>query len=120
MTDRKQKLTPKEKAFAHNFVETLNGTESARRVYDVSSDKSAGVIASQNLGKLRVREEIAHLMERNGVNIDDVLNIHKRNMLQADNLPVSQKAVADFYTILGVAEQKTESKVAIAFVLEEK
>jgi phage terminase small subunit len=120
MKRNKHTLTAKQKAFAHKFIETKNATESVRGIYDVANDDVAKSIASENLSKPYLREYIHDIMKRNSVDIDDVVSIHKRNMLQDTHLPTSQKAVADFYNVLGVTEQKTDTRVQVAFVLEEK
>lgn len=50
------KLTPKEKAFADEYLETGNGVQSALKTYDTESYKTASNIASTNLDKPRVIE----------------------------------------------------------------
>lgn len=114
----KRPLTEKEKRFCKEYVKTGNGTQTALKVYDTNGEKSAGAIASENLAKPRIREEIAKLMRDNDVELSDVLNIHKRNMLQDEHLPTSQKAVSDFYDILGIKETKANTGVQIAFIVE--
>ncbi len=54
-----REATLKQKRFAKKYVETGNGSESAKAVYDVSTDESARAVASQNLTKLPVQKEIA-------------------------------------------------------------
>lgn len=44
--------TPKEKAFAREYIKTGNATEAASRVYDTKSRDSARNIGSQNVAKL--------------------------------------------------------------------
>lgn len=61
-----EELTPKQDKFLKRYLETGNGTEAAKEVYDTSSDNSAAVIASQNLRKpsilekFRAAQDIAH------------------------------------------------------------
>jgi Fe-S oxidoreductase len=60
----KNKLSFKEKQFSKEFVETKgNGTEAAFRVYNTKNKNSAAVIASHNLQKPKVQQEIESLME---------------------------------------------------------
>lgn len=47
----KQRLTRKQKGFVKDYVETGNGALAARKNYDVSTDLTARVIASENLTK---------------------------------------------------------------------
>lgn len=115
----RKKLTAKEQAFVKDYVVTKNGTQSALKVYDTTSPHTASVIASENLTKVRIRSEVERLMSQNDVEISDVLRVHKRNMLQDINLPTSQKAVSDFYEILGMkAQDKPSNDVKISFNIE--
>lgn len=116
---KKRALTAKQKTFAQEFVKTKNATESALRTYDTTDRVVAGSIGSENLQKPQIRQEILHLMRQNDIELDDVLNIHKRNMLQDEHLPTSQKAVSDFYDILGIKEAKANTSVQVAFIIEQ-
>lgn len=117
--NNKPKLTNKQKAFARNYAKSLNGTQSALASYETTDYKTANAIAVENLSKPIVRQEIARLLQSNNIEISEVLSIHKRNMLQDDHLPTSQKAVSDFYEILGMkSTEKPSNEVKIAFVIE--
>lgn len=119
-TEGKPKLTRKEAKYVQEYVKTGNGTQSALKAYDTKDYKTASVISAENLDKPRIRGEILRLMERNGMELDSVFRIHKRNMEQSDHLPTSQKAVADAYNILGIASsEKPTNNVKIAFIIEE-
>lgn len=116
-------LTPKEAKFTREYVKTLNGTKSALAVYDVKGTpaqraKTASVISAENLSKPRVKSEIERLMRENDVDINDVVSIHKRNMLQEKHLPTSQKAVDTFYTLLGMTDTEKKTNVNVAFIIE--
>ena len=115
----KPKLTGKEKAFAKEYAKTNNGTQSALKVYNTDKPNSAAVIANENLIKPKVREEIARLLSANGIELEGILNIHKRNMEQDTHLGTSQKAVNDAYELLGLKDQPDTTKVNIAFIIEE-
>lgn len=62
---KKQKLTPKEKKFVQHYTDENdkttfgNGTQSALKVYNVTSIESAGSIANTKLQKVEVRQAIA-------------------------------------------------------------
>lgn len=116
---KRDKLTAKEKAFAHEYVKTRNGTQSALKVYDVNSCSVAGNIASVNLRKPKIKEEIERLLRENDIEITEILRVHKRNMVQEEHLPTSQKAVTDFYEILGLKSgEKPTTDVKVAFIIE--
>ena len=51
-------LTHKQRLFAINYSEGLNGTEAAMAAYSVSSRSTAAVIASENLIKPKIVEMI--------------------------------------------------------------
>lgn len=116
---KRRKLTVKEKKFAKEFAKTGNGTQSALKVYDTTDPKTASVISAENLAKPRVREEVVKLLQQNDVEMSEIIAIHRRNMVQEDHLPTSQKAVSDFYEILGMKSgEKPSTEVKIAFVIE--
>jgi hypothetical protein len=118
-SNKKRKLSNKQKAFARNYAKTLNATQSALASYETTDIRTAQNIGSENLSKPIVRQEIARLLESNNIELSSILSIHKRNMLQDDHLPTSQKAVSDFYEILGMkSTDKPSNEVKIAFVIE--
>jgi phage terminase small subunit len=57
-------LTKKEKGFVKEYVKTGNGTKSALKNYDTKDEDCAGVIASQNLGKLKIQNAIKSIADR--------------------------------------------------------
>ena len=118
LTDKNKKLTDKEKAFTKEYAKTLNGTQSALAVYDTVKNSVAGNIASDNLMKPHIREEIERLLANNDIELGNVLAIHKRNLEQDKHLPTSQKAVNDYYELIGLKSQPPTAKVNIAFVIE--
>jgi phage terminase small subunit len=117
---RRNKLSPKQKAFAKAYIaKKLNGTEAALATYETTDSNVAANIASENLNKPKIKREIEALLQQNDIEIADILGIHKRNMLQDENYPTSQKAVDSFYEILGLkAGDKPQNNVQIAFVIE--
>jgi len=115
------KLSFKEQKFVETFVETKNATKSAKEAYGLSNDNVAGSMGSENLQKPKIRAEIMRLLSDNDVEIEEIFSVHKRNMLQDKHLPTSQKAVGDFYDILGMKNQEAPtSNNKIAFFIVEK
>lgn len=121
--NNKRVLTDKQKAFAQEYAKTLNGTQSALKVYDVSEAKDprnlASVIATENLAKPSVRAEIDRILSEVGVTLNDVVSIHKRNMIQEEHLPTSQRATEKFYELMGITESESKKgNVNVAFIIE--
>lgn len=113
-------LSLKEKAFSVDVVKTRNGTKSAKKIYNTKNDNVAAAIASENLRKPKIREEINRLLVDNNIQMEEILSTHKRNMIQDKHLPTSQKAVKDFYDILGMTNQEApQSSTQIAFIINE-
>ena len=59
---KEKKLTPKQKAFAREYLKEGNGTQAA--INAGYSENSARVIASQNLTKLNIKEEVEAKQEK--------------------------------------------------------
>lgn len=115
-------LTPKEREFCRNFVELRNGAEAVRRSYDISNPKSGTprVMANELLRKEHIRNEIELLMFKAGLDMLDVIQVHKRNMMQEDDLSVSQRAVKDYYQVTGKLQNDSKPEMKVAFIIEEK
>lgn len=113
-------LTAKERAFCKNYLLTRNGAESVRRSYDLADPKAgtARVMANQMLHKPHIRNEIERLMFKAGLEMVDVVQTHKRNMLQDKDLSTSQKAVSDYYRVTGMMNQEPEKEMKVAFIIE--
>lgn len=116
---RKRRLTLKQEGFIRDVIKTKNLTKSALNNYEIAKsprDMTARVIGSENLAKPYIKEEINKRLAENGLDIDTIINTHKRNLLQNKNLSVSQTAVKDAYDLYGLTgnkEQKTQTNIAI-------
>lgn len=67
MTDKADKLTPKQEAFALAYMETGNATEAYRRAYDVAKDARDSWIhveACQLLDNPKVARRVAELQDQ--------------------------------------------------------
>lgn len=53
-----RKLTKKQKGFVKDYIKTGNGTQAALNNYDVSTEHTAAVIASENLTKPEIVKSI--------------------------------------------------------------
>ncbi len=84
----KDTLTPKQAAFVLEYMVDLNATQAAIRAG--YSEKTAGVIAGQNLGKLEIQEAI-----------------QARRLELAAKIEVTQERIAAEYARLGFADMAT-------------
>ena len=79
ITDDNPKLTIKQEAFAHAYVETGNASEAYRRAYDTTNwtDKSVWEKASHLLANSKVRARVdqlrADIRERHTYTVDDLV-----------------------------------------------
>lgn len=76
-TNRSNRPTKKEMAFAREFVKTGNGVKSALKAYDTSNYHTAGVMANENLNKPKIQNLIKSIAE----SIPDSLVTQKHNEL---------------------------------------
>jgi phage terminase small subunit len=66
-------LSPKQKALADNYMQSGNGTQAALQVYNTDNPDTAGVIASRELGKDKVRAYMHEKCEKANLTVDRVL-----------------------------------------------
>lgn len=108
MAKPRTKPTYKQKLFAQKYIEYKgNGTKAALAVYNTSTVQTAQVMASENLLKPIVINEIQKLMIQKGITIDAVLKIAERNMVQDEHYPTSQKSAETFMELYGIKRQET-------------
>jgi hypothetical protein len=75
----KNGLTHKETAFTKKIVEQIvngeeiNGTKAALEVYDTTNPKSAGVIASDNLNKVVIQNEMEQALSAAGLSREKIM-----------------------------------------------
>lgn len=58
-------------------------------------------------------------MAENGISLEGVVAIHKRNLEQDRDLNVSQRAVDTYYKVTGHHERKPAEGVTINFTIEQ-
>lgn len=64
------KLTLKQTSFINGLVNGKSATQAVMQAYNVTSTKTASVIASQNLNKLSIREALDIALRTNGLTVD--------------------------------------------------
>ena len=114
----KRKL--KEIAFAKEYVKQgMNGKKALLAVVKTKiKPTSATVEASRLLRKVNVQEMIMEELRKGDFEIQGVLKIHKMNMEQSQDLNVSQRAVSDYYKLLGLQGKTTNNMVMFDLVEE--
>lgn len=106
------------KKFAREYVKS-GGKAKASAIKAGYSEKGAGQAANQLLNTPEIQNEIGKVFERAGLSIDEVAEIHKRNMLQDKHLPTSQRAVTDYYDITGMSKRNDEKGMQVAFIISD-
>lgn len=66
-------LTDKQRAFIEHYLQLWNGTEAARRAKYQGNDNTLASIASENLRKPKIREEIERRIESEAMSANEVL-----------------------------------------------
>ena len=70
-----RRLTTKQKAFAEEYIRNGgNGTQAAMKVYDTEDNATARSIASENLTKPNIMDELLRTAERLGVTREKVVS----------------------------------------------
>lgn len=110
------KLTPKQKKFAINYVKNNgNGTQAIKdSEYNVTTDKSAQVMATENLSKPLIKSEIVKLMDKNGLTDDKLLEVHKDglkaiNQDGSKDFSVRHRYLDTAYKLKGYTNNDTQS-----------
>ena len=106
-----KKIELKAQQFAKSYLKNkCNGTKTALEVYDTESKNTAHAIASENLQKPTFQRAILKEMEAQGLTDKGLMNIHKRNLEQAELLPSSNAALDMAYKLRGdYAPEKKQS-----------
>ncbi|OGE18136.1 hypothetical protein A2769_02725 [Candidatus Daviesbacteria bacterium RIFCSPHIGHO2_01_FULL_37_27] len=65
-----KKLTPKQTTFVKELVNGKSATQAVMSAYNVTSTKTASVIASQNLNKLSIQEALEKILRTKGLTLD--------------------------------------------------
>lgn len=96
-------LTKKQAEFVKEYLETGNGVQSALKVYDTESYKTASNIASENLDKPRIQKYLESIADKAVTRVEQLME-------QSENLNVALGASKD---ILDRAGYKPVEKAEI-------
>ena len=118
---KKNKLYPKEKAFADKYIETGNGTQSALEVYDTDDYHTAGGIASENLKKPKIIDYIESKLSDEML-AEKHLSLINANTLEKlhfdeheeDNVIEEMVSKMEGYELLKIVERKDKSGEVIS------
>lgn len=108
-------LTAKQLIFANAFLETLDGTEAARRAYKAKNDNTFGVIAYENLRKPKIKAYIDERLKEKTMSADEVLYRLTQEAQYIDTVELSK-----IETIVEIAPDGTEITRPILIVDLEK
>ena len=110
-----------EEIFPAKYIESgLNGTKAYQSIRPHSPNNSARVEASRILAKPNVKDALHALMADSGLSLKETMAVHKRNLIQDEDLRVSQTAVQDVYKISGLMNNRdTQPTVNIALFIKE-
>ena len=72
MSDKKKRITLKQRVFIQKYLESGNGTQSALEAYDTNDPEVASVIASENLTKPNIKDEIQRVLSSKGLTLQDI------------------------------------------------
>jgi phage terminase small subunit len=89
--------------FITAYAQHGNGARAVREAgYNSPRSELQSAIATEYLKKPVVNNRVQELLAGMNITQERILEIHTRNMLQTDNLNVSQKAVETFEHMLGM------------------
>jgi hypothetical protein len=115
-------LTPKENAFTKEIVKQIsetgdiNGTQAALKVYDTTDPKTAGVIASENLSKPSIKEQIELAMESQGLTSSTIMaNLKKLAVAEPEKISGDTvlKVNVELLKLLGAYPDKKSTHVNV-------
>lgn len=119
-TKENEGLSLKQRAFVDETIRTRDPTVAAREVYDISGRNArttATSIASENLTKPLIISAIEKRLKEKRLFFGDVVKSFKRNIVQDQDLNVSQHAIDSYMKITGNWQDnnnaKTQTQVAI-------
>jgi phage terminase small subunit len=113
-------LTVKQHRFTRAYVENGgNATEAYKTAYNASKMAPTTIhqAAKDTVRIPSVNAEIARLLSENDIEIRDILAIQRRNMMQQEHLPTSQRAAEALSEMVGLTNGKNAPSVQVAFII---
>lgn len=109
-----KKLTKKEKGFVKDYINTGNGTQAILKNYNTKDEDVAGVMAVQNLGKLKIQEAILDklgddILEEKHSQLLNAISLEKIKFDERDSDEVIEHVIDQMqgYELLHIVENKT-------------
>ena len=94
MENIKKKLTPKQREFLKEYLESGNSTEAAMKAYHYTDKKMAAKTGYRNLKKLQITEEIDYWLVKKGLTDEKLAD----KIMELVNNKQDWRAVADGLT----------------------
>lgn len=112
-------LTVKQKKFARVVASGATATDAYKSAYNTENMKVTTIHreAHATTRLPQVNAEIQALLSQSGIEVDEILDLHARNMRQKDHLPTSQRAIESFEEMIGLKQDKHTPAINVAFVI---
>lgn len=109
-----------EKAFPFKYIEHgMNGTKALQALRPHIKATTARAEAPLILAKPSVQAALQELLNENKLSLGETMKIHRRNMIQDEDLSTSQRAVQDVYKISGLMNNNDKGQtINIAMVIK--
>ena len=110
---KRRRLTLKQKGFVKDYIILRNGTEAIKKNYNTTDYPTQRSMATENLSKPNIQEEIARICKEQGFTLETALKILHRKATTEKDI----KALALWFDVSGQkAPSKVESKTEIGVV----
>jgi len=90
---KEKRLSKKEREFIKNYLATGNGTRSVLASYDTTNEKTASVIAVENLGKPKIRNAILEALSDDLIKEKHLALLNKQEVIVRNNVTTGQLEV---------------------------
>ena len=90
---KEKRLSKKEREFIKNYLATGNGTRSVLASYDTTNEKTASVIAVENLGKPKIRNATLEALSDDLIKEKHLALLNKQEVIVRNNVTTGQLEV---------------------------
>ena len=119
LTSNKKVPTIKQKEWLKQTVITKNPSLAARMAYNVKDNHMASVMASENLAKPYLREELNKMLEQYDLVLEDTIKEHKWVITQRKDISSKMRGIREHYEVLGLRNKRNydEKPIRIGLVV---